>query len=260
MAIQVFKSGDQSEWNKEQLLKEVGALVELRHPHVIRLVGFGQDSEQSFFLMEKMDADLRHFMKKKLEPKPRPKPRPFTRSAELDIITQIAKGMYYLHTQQYVHGDLKCTNILVKESGDYLEVKIADLRNAMKLGGVWDQAAFEIACSTRRPRWTAPEAIKHFGGTRPSSESLLKSDVYSFAMTCYEVVTGKYPFDGIKDDALLEQIDAGVRPELPGELVDDLKAVITSCWDPDPYKRPMFKTICYLLDHIRYDLFAVLAF
>jgi serine/threonine protein kinase len=250
-AVKVFKSGDQSEWNKEQLLKEVGALVELRHPHVIQLVGFGQDSERSVFLMEKMDADLRNFMKKKLEPAPRPKPRPFTRSGELDIITQIAKGMYYLHTQQYVHGDLKCTNILVKKSGDYLEVKIADLRNAMKLGGPWDQAAFEVACLTRRPRWTAPEAIKLFGGVRPSPDSLLKSDVYSFAMTCYEVVTGKYPFDGIKDNALLEQIEAGVRPELPGELDDGLRGVITSCWDTDPNNRPNFESICYVLDYIR---------
>ena len=251
MAIQVFKSGDQSERNKEQLVKEVGALMELRHPHVIPLVGFGQGSEQYFFLMEKMDADLRNFMRRKLEPAPRPKPGPFSRSEELDIITEIAKGMYYLHTQQYVHVDLKCRNILVKESGGYLEVKIADPQSAMKLGGDWDQAAFEIACSTRRPRWTAPEAIKHFGGTRPSSESLREVDVYSFAMTCYEILTGKFPFDGIRGDALLEQIDAGVRPDLPGELDDDLNGVITSCWDSDPNKRPNFQSICHVLDYIR---------
>ena len=113
MAIQVFKSGDQSEWNKQQLVKEVGAFVELLHPHVIRHVGFGQDSEQSFILMEKMDADLRNFMKRKLKLAPGPKARPFNRREELDIITQIAKGMFYMHTQQVVHGDLKSTNILV---------------------------------------------------------------------------------------------------------------------------------------------------
>lgn len=250
-AIKVFESRDQSEWNNEQLLKEVGALVELRHPHVIRLVGFGQDTKRSVILMELMDNDLRNFMKQKLKAAPEPKPRPFTRSEELDIITQIAKGMYYLHTQQYVHGDLKCSNILVKKCGDYLEVKIADLRNAMKLGGVWDQVAFDLACSTRRPRWTAPEAIKEFPGGKPSSESLQKSDVYSFAMTCYEVVTGKYPFDGIKEGALLEQIEAGIMPELPGELDDDLKGVITSCWDRDPENRPSFESVCYVLDYIR---------
>lgn len=227
-AIKVFESGDQSEWNKQQLLKEVGALVELRHPHVIQLVGFGQDSERSVILMELMDSDLRNFMNLKLKSAPEPKPRPFTRSEELNIITQIAKGMYYLHTQQYVHGDLKCSNILVKRLGDYLEVKIADLRNALKLDGVWDQAAFDQACATRRPRWTAPEAIKHFGGVKPSPESLQKSDVYSFAMTCYEVVTGKIPFDGITEGALLEHIEAGIMPELPGELDDALKGVITS--------------------------------
>ena len=132
-------------------------------------------------------------------------------------------------------------------------MKVADFGTAMKLGGGWDQAAFESACSTRRPRWTAPEAIKHFGGTRPSSESLIKSEVYSFGMICYEVLTGKYPFDGMKDGALLKQIEAGVRLELPGELDNDLKGIITSCWDPDPNKRPNFQSICHLLDYIRYD-------
>lgn len=70
-------------------------------------------------------------------------------------------------------------------------------------------------------------------------------------MTCYEVVTGKIPFDGITEGALLEHIEAGIMPELPGELDDALKGVITSCWDREPKNRPNFQSICYVLDFIR---------
>jgi serine/threonine protein kinase len=253
------------DWSTVETKAPVRELVRqsTQDPTDKELVGFGQDSERAVFLKEKLDADLRNFMKKKLEPAPGAKPRPVTRSEELDIITQIAKGMHYLHTQQYVPKDLNCANVLVKKSGDYLDVKIADPRNAMKraferpprnsLGGPWDQAAFEVARSTKRPRWTAPEAIKLVGGVRPSPDLLRKSDVYSFAMTCYEVVTGKLPFDGIKDNALPEQIEAdgGYRPTLPSDLYPDLKVLIEKCWHGDPEQRPDFSYISEELRRIQ---------
>lgn len=248
-AVKVFKAGavGGAMWNKQQLLKEVGCLEGLRHPHITRLVGFGQDNEKSIFLMELMDGDLRDFMRQKLQFAPTPNSRPFNRSEELDIITQIAKGMYYMHQQGYVHGDLKCSNLLVKNCDQYLEVKISDLRGSQKLDKEWDPVAFKQASLTRRPRWTAPEAIAEYGGLQPSKESLKKSDVYSFGMTCYEIVTGKYPFDGIKDDHLLKQIEEGFRPELPEDLDKSLKGLITTCWDKEPRIRPSFENICHLL-------------
>jgi len=98
----VFKFAiiDVAGWNNKKLLMEVGSLVNLQHPHIVQLVGFGQDREQCVFLMELMDDDLRNFMKKKLETFPKPKPRPFKHPEELDIITQIAKGIHYMHTRQ----------------------------------------------------------------------------------------------------------------------------------------------------------------
>ena len=244
-AVKVFKS-DESDWNKNQLLKEVGALMELRHPHIIRFIGFAEDARLCSLLMEMMpERDLRHFMKQHMKQHPG---RPFTRSQELDIITQIAKGMYYLHTQGYVHGDLKCSNILVKKYEDYIEVKIGDLRYAQKLESAGGSSEINLV---RRPRWTPLEALDNYGGAKPTDDMLKQADVYSFAMTCYEVLSGKYPFDGVRDDALLAQIKEGVRPELPGDLDSRLKGLIKECWDSDPNKRPVFENICHVLDYIR---------
>ena len=239
-AVKVFKSG-QSSWDRSQLTMEVGNLMELRHPHIICFIGFAQGPEQCLILMELMDSDLKTFIKS------RPRP-PFTHSEELNIITQIAKGMLYLHNQGYVHEDLKCSNILVKNHGDYIEVKIGDLRNAKKLASIGDQ--YSTHCS-RRPRWTALEVIKKYDGHKPSDELLRKSDVYSFAMTCYEVVTGKLPFQDIQGDKLMAMIEAGDRPELPADLDEELRGLITSCWDSDPNKRPEFEDICHVLGIIR---------
>lgn len=253
-AIKVFNcgadDGSQVTWNQKQLLMEAGSLVELQHPHVVRLVGFGvgfgQDAKQSVFVMELMDNNLREFM----DAKPKPG-KPFTDSEELDVIIQIAKGMCFIHGKEYVHGDLKCSNVMVKKYGQYLEVKIGDLRGSQKYGE-WNAEAFKQACETRRPRWTAPEAIGHDGQEKPSWEFLKQIDVYSFGMTCYEIVTGSLPFHGIRDeDELVKMIQEGDRPVLSEALDSNLRGLITSCWDKDPEKRPSFEIICQVLASIR---------
>ena len=238
-AVKVFKcaADDRVSWNQEQLLMEAGSLVELQHPHVVRLVGFGQFQKKSVFVMELMDTDLRRFMDKK--------PEPLTDSEKLDIIIQIAKGMDYIHTKGYAHGDLKCSNIMVKAKGQSLEVKIRDLRGSQKRGE-WNPEAFKQSSKTRRPRWTAPEALDCSGQNNEFSwESLKQIDTYSFAMTCCEIVTGGYPYHGIREESeLVKMIKEGRRPELPDTLDEHLKGLIASCWDPSPEERPNFKCIC----------------
>ncbi|KAG0555597.1 hypothetical protein KC19_12G180600 [Ceratodon purpureus] len=250
-ALKIFKSVDRV-WNKSELLKEVCSLMELHHPHVVQLMGFAQDEKQCLILMELMDTDLRHFMNQR---SPQGK-RPFTRVQELDIITQIAKGMYYLHEQQYVHGELKCSNILVKQIGGYIDVKISDLRSSQKLG-IWDPVLFRERSKRRRPRWTAPE-VQKYGEVEPTHELLKKTDVYGFGMVCYEVVTGKLPFQDIFDDELKSRIEKGdLKQELPDELDPKLRGLIESCWERDPNKRPTFEVICHLLNDARSSQLAV---
>ncbi|KAG0558632.1 hypothetical protein KC19_10G042400 [Ceratodon purpureus] len=247
-ALKVFKSGNTT-WNRSELLKEVRSLMELHHPHIVQLMGFAQDEEKCIFLMELMDTDLRNFMKRR----PHQEKRPFTRAGEMNIITQIAKGMHYLHEQQYVHGELKCSNILVNKIGDHIDVKISDLRSSQKLG-VWDHVLFKERSRRRRPRWTAPEANSYGETIEPTDDLLKKTDVYSFGMVCYEVLTGKLPFQDIRDDALKTRIETGdLNQELPGELDEQLRGLIKSCWSRNPNDRPTFETICHLLDDIRFS-------
>lgn len=92
---------------------------------------------------------------------------------------------------------------MLQYCGQYLEVKIADLRGSQKRGEQNDEA-FKEANKTRRPRWTAPEALDHSGRCIEFSWASLKQTyTYSFAMTCYESVSGKYSNDGIRVESEL---------------------------------------------------------
>lgn len=75
-------------------------------------------------------------------------------------------------------------------------------------------------------------------------------DVYSFAMTCYEVLTGKEPFEDelfegqLKCNEYNKVIKSRLRPKLPENLDDDLTSLIKSCWAHDPNYRPKFVIGC----------------
>jgi len=74
----------------------------------------------------------------------------------------------------------------------------------------------------------------------------LKADVYSYGITCAEILTGKIPFPPTeyRRTELLQVILKGGRPPLPNECPTLLANLITRCWDTNPRKRPGFLQVC----------------
>lgn len=95
----------------------------------------------------------------------------------------------------------------------------------------------------------------HDGGKNESSLKeptyTAKADVYSFGMTCYEILTGKTPFSGLQPSAVYGKVLAGERPKLPGHIDTRLSSLIQMCWDTDAEKRPMFSEICSRLQTLK---------
>jgi serine/threonine protein kinase len=82
-----------------------------------------------------------------------------------------------------------------------------------------------------------------------------KADVYSYAVTCSEILTGDIPFKDEKLPDLSERIrHAGVRPHLPASVPPYLASLIERSWDADPSKRPSFSQICGELRHLKASL------
>jgi serine/threonine protein kinase len=71
-----------------------------------------------------------------------------------------------------------------------------------------------------------------------------KADVYSFGITCYEILTGNSPFDDLPRLGITDRVMAGVRPELPANLDTELAELIRMCWDQKAEKRPTFEEVC----------------
>ena len=72
------------------------------------------------------------------------------------------------------------------------------------------------------------------------------SDVYSYGMTCYEILTGLITFEDRRHsdyDVVLH----GGRHVLPGHVRAWMKTLLARCWQSDPLKRPTFQEITEVL-------------
>jgi len=247
------------EKQKREFENEVGVMVRLNHPHVVRLICCQQDSTKCSIVMELMPTNLeRHIAERKDSHKP------FTPQAAVDVMLQIASGMEYLHGQGVVHRDLKPNNILVSPNTNpelsadgYVEVKLADFGLAKTKVNTSSSMLHSQICGAAA--WRAPEAFEDQEG-HPRRFSAKRADVYSFAILCSQILSGKlHPF-GYPPVRLRERISSpqNERPFLPSNsnYPAQLLSLIKQCWAPDPCMRPHFSAICSSLQEIRSSLLA----
>lgn len=71
-----------------------------------------------------------------------------------------------------------------------------------------------------------------------------ESDVYSFGIVAWEIVSGKKPWANFNARAIFKRVVlAGERPEIPSDAAADVADVIRSCWHENPRERPKFNEI-----------------
>ncbi|CAG2101421.1 unnamed protein product [Medioppia subpectinata] len=152
---------------------------------------------------------------------------------------QIADGMNYLHKKtpiSLIHRDLKSSNVLLNEPIDddnwfRKTLKITDLGLAR-----------ELSKTTRMSQagtyaWMAPEVIK-------SSTFSKASDVWSYGVVVWEILTGEMPYKGI--DALAVAYGVAMNKlilPIPSSCPPEFKALLEACWDETPHNRPDFESI-----------------
>jgi len=255
-------------FENESFKQEAAILDGLSHPHIVRLFGISIDKRHGCSLvMELMSEDLSECIRKRTVSHDQ---APFELAVALDIMLQIAEGMEYLHHRGITHRDLKSSNILVNPveclemaQAGYVRAKVADFGLAKTKD---TSATFSLQSRVGTTRWRAPElsemrnsdffgesADQTSGATGPHYPK--KADVYSYAVTCSEILTGDIPFKDERLAGLSERIKyAGLRPHLPASVPPYLASLIERSWDTDPSKRPPFSQICAELRHLKASL------
>ncbi len=240
-------------------LVEANILAGLCHPNIVQIFGVYTCRRQCSIVMELMHGDLRNAIDSAFYQgisTSYHRKHSFALPVALDIMLQIAEAMQYLHRKKITHRDLKSTNLLINpaqipeiaEAG-YMDVKVADFGLSKIINATSTLSPLSRVGTTR---WMAPEVM-----FEPAEDPIqtkyypLKSDVYSYAMTCYEILSGRVPFQGDPQSTLRQKIRAGLRPSLPNSLPTCLSSLIECCWDGDVRRRPSFSRISTELRHLR---------
>lgn len=241
---------------------EVSILGGLSHPNVVPMYCYAMDDRSCSIVMELMEEDLFHLMQSRYS-RDNTLEFPFPLSEAIELMLQVADGMDYLHRKNIVHRDLKSRNILVKtaqgrdplEDIQYVYAKVADfgLSKTKESSNTNCSEASNIGTI----RWMAPELMMDHdvacGSDCDKVEILpFKIDVYSFGMVCYEILTGKVPFQYTTSQTEVRTLVLdGERPELPDRCPLVLKRLIERCWDSNVSLRPCFADICEELRYLR---------
>ena len=145
----------------------------------------------------------------------------------------IAKGMNQLHSYNppIVHRDLKSPNLLV--SLDW-KIKIADFGLSRTMQGSFLSTQGVIGTC----QWMSPEVL--MGGHNVTE----KSDVFSFGVILYEIVTRQKPWSHFQmPQQIAVQIFKGHRLEMPDGVQPEILSLVKDCWQEDPTVRPSFTSI-----------------
>ncbi|XP_077394810.1 mitogen-activated protein kinase kinase kinase 9 [Festucalex cinctus] len=159
--------------------------------------------------------------------------------ALVDWAVQVARGMRYLHDQAIVtiiHRDLKSSNVLILErlERDDLSNKTLKITD-FGLAREWQRTTKMSAAGTYA--WMAPEVIR-------SSTFSKGSDVWSYGVLLWELLTGEVPFRGIDGLAVAYGVAMNkLALPIPSTCPEPFARLMEGCWSSDPHSRPPFANI-----------------
>ena len=108
---------------------------------------------------------------------------------KLEISTQIARALEHLHKQKLVHRDVKPANIFLFRSGEFLVAKLGDF-GIMKWGDFYKSLTTGVLTSTNQKGLGTLKYMSPEQAIRPRDVTV-KSDIYSFGITLFELFTGQ---------------------------------------------------------------------
>jgi serine/threonine-protein kinase len=215
--------------HKQRFVREAQAAAALDHPNVCTVFEIDQADGQAFLVMALVEGQS---VSSKIAE------RPLRLDEALDMAIQTAQGLQAAHEKGIVHRDIKPSNLIVNQHG---QVKIMDFG----LAQLADRSRLTQTTSVvGTVAYMSPEQAQRLPTDR-------RSDIWSLGVVLYEMVTGRVPFEGEHEMAIIYSIIneehepiTALRVGLPTEL----DRIVAKAMAKDPEARYQH------VDELRVDL------
>jgi TolB-like protein len=224
-----------SEWTydlqaKERFVREAQAAASLDHPNICTVHEIDEAEGRMFISMASVEGES---LKTRIE-------RGLLKLDEaLGIGLQVAEGLKEAHKKGIVHRDIKSANIMVTEKG---QAKIMDFGLARVTGGtlLTKEGMTMGTIAYMSPEQARGEEVDH------------RTDIWSFGVVLYEMLSGQLPFKGEHDQVVVYSIlKEQPKPisDLRSEIPIAIEQVVGKALEKNPDKR--YQQIDDLLDDLR---------
>ncbi|KYO49027.1 serine/threonine-protein kinase B-raf [Alligator mississippiensis] len=242
VAVKILKVVDPTPEQFQAFRNEVAVLRKTRHVNILLFMGYMTKDNLAIVTQWCEGSSLYkriHVQEAKFEM--------FQR---IEIARQTAQGMDYLHAKNIIHRDMKSNNIFLHEDRT---VKIGDFGLAT-VKSRWSGSQ-QVEQPTGSILWMAPEVIR----MQDSNPFSFQSDVYSYGIVLYELMTGELPYSHINDrDQIIFMVGRGYASPDLSKLYKScpkaMKRLVADCVKKVREERPLFPQILSSIELLQHSL------
>jgi len=185
VAVKVLRPEVATETGERRFQREIEIVRAFKHPNILPLLDYGTVGGQFYFTTPFIEGDT---LKEKIK-----RERQLPLADAVAIMSDVAAALDHAHTRGIIHRDVKPANILLAKTGTV----VADFGIARAVAVDRAEAITMSGVSLGTPEYMSPEQC---GAMR---ELDARCDVYSLGCVVYEMLSGKPPFAGATDAAII---------------------------------------------------------
>jgi serine/threonine protein kinase len=214
---------------RKEFEREIMIMQDLRSDYIMPIYAVCDEPGRACIVMKYMEQGT---LRRALDRNPT-----LSLKARHQLVLDVVMGLYYLHHQEIVHGDLNSDNVFVDTEG---RARLANFTLSKAKGSnITSVSKHSIAL-----QWLPPEVLL---AETSVARITAQGDIYSLGVVLWEIMTGKKPYSNCSEKEFIDLIRRDEREFIPEHIPALYHDIIRTCWQKEPVQRSTLEAFLHQL-------------